>query len=256
MHADEMNKDNATEILVVDKLVKRYYTAPPTDADGTVDRKEERPSLANREDEHDDNQLQPAEVGFNAVKGTSFGVKRGEVFSLLGVNGAGKSSTFNCLVGAQRVSGGTVLIDGQNVDDFIGQPEKLHGLIGYCPQVNYFDKVLTVKQSITWIARVVGIPDASLQAYVESSIARFGLSRFVDTQADNLSGGNKRKLCLCLAMIGRPKIVYVDEASTGVDPHSRRTLWKAIYDEGRESAVVMTTHAMEEAEAISTKLAI
>ena len=85
---------------------------------------------------------------------------------------------------------------------------------------------------------------------------RFGLQRFVDTKARDLSGGNKRKLCLCLAMIGRPKIVYIDEASTGVDPHSRRIMWKAIRHEGADSAVVMTTHAMEEAEAISTKIAI
>ena len=74
--------------------------------------------------------------------------------------------------------------------------------------------------------------------------------------AKNLSGGNKRKLCLCLAMLGRPKIIYIDEASTGVDPHSRRTMWRAIRHVGQDSAVVMTTHAMEEAEAISTKIAI
>ena len=115
---------------------------------------------------------------------------------------------------------------------------------------------MTVLQSITLIARVTGIPSSQLEAYVRSSAARFGLSRFLNTQADNLSGGNKRKLCLCMAMIGRPKIVYIDEASTGVDPYSRRIMWKAIRHEGTDSAVVMTTHAMEEAEAISTKIAI
>lgn len=190
------------------------------------------------------------------MKGTSFGVKRGEVFSLLGVNGAGKSSTFGCLVGSSRVSGGTVLIDGQNVDNYVGQPEKLHGLIGFCPQTNTFDEELTVLQSITLISRISGIPDSQLERYVKSTIARFGLSRFPNTQAKSLSGGNKRKLCLCIAMIGRPKIVYIDEASTGVDPGSRRTMWKAIRHEGVNSAVVMTTHAMEEAEAISEKIAI
>jgi len=79
---------------------------------------------------------------------------------------------------------------------------------------------------------------------------------FVNTQARNLSGGNMRKLSLAQAMIGRPKIIFVDEASTGVDPASRRVMWKAIRHEGQESAVVLTTHAMEEAEAISSKLAI
>lgn len=89
-----------------------------------------------------------------------------------------------------------------------------------------------------------------------SHIARFGLSLFTDTGAGNLSGGNQRKLSLAIAMIGRPKILYIDEASTGVDPGSRRTMWKAIRHEGQNSAVVMTTHAMEEAEAISSKIAI
>ena len=142
MNADELNPDIANEILVVDKLVKRYYTAPPVDDDNN--NKVDRPSLHNREDDDVHPEEEKKADGFNAVKGTSFGVKRGEVFSLLGVNGAGKSSTFNCLVGAHRVSGGTVLIDGQNVNDFVGNPDKLHGMIGYCPQVNYFDGVMTV----------------------------------------------------------------------------------------------------------------
>ena len=79
---------------------------------------------------------------------------------------------------------------------------------------------------------------------------------FVTTKAGALSGGNKRKLCLAMAMIGRPKIVFIDEASAGVDPGSRRVMWKAIRDEGANSAVVITTHAMEEAEALSSKLGI
>ena len=105
-------------------------------------------------------------------------------------------------------------------------------------------------------ARLVGIDENSLESYVMSTITRFGLSMFADTNAGNLSGGNQRKLSLALAMIGQPKIVFVDEASTGVDPGSRRTMWKAIRHEGQNSAVIMTTHAMEEAEAISTKIAI
>lgn len=132
----------------------------------------------------------------------------------------------------------------------------LHGLVGYCPQTNIFDPTLTVSQTIWLFARLVGIPASNLPRYVTSHIARFGLSLFTDTLAVALSGGNKRKLSLAVAMIGRPKIIYIDEASTGVDPGSRRTMWKAIRHEGQNSAVVMTTHAMEEAEAISSKIAI
>ena len=91
---------------------------------------------------------------------------------------------------------------------------------------------------------------------VMSYIVKFGLVMFVDTQAGSLSGGNKRKLCLAMAMIGQPKVIYIDEASAGVDPGSRRIMWKAIRSEGANSAVVITTHAMEEAEALSSKLGI
>lgn len=109
---EEINPRTEDDILVVHQLVKRYPTRLPNqDGDQRVD----------------------------AVRGISFGVKRGEIFALLGVNGAGKSSTFDCLVGVNRVSGGSVLIEHKNVDEFVGQPEKLHGLIGYCPQKDSFD---------------------------------------------------------------------------------------------------------------------
>ena len=182
-------------------------------------------------------------------------MKTGEVFSLLGVNGAGKTSTFECLVGQSRISGGIVLLDDVSIDEYAGQPQRLHGLVGYCPQRNIFDGYLTVKQQLTFIARLVGIRE-QLHEYVDSTIKRFGLGSFAQTRSEALSGGNKRKLSLAMAMLGRPKIVYIDEASTGVDPASRRTMWRAIRHEGAGSAVVMTTHAMEEAEAISTKIAI
>ena len=91
---------------------------------------------------------------------------------------------------------------------------------------------------------------------VMSAIIKFGLVLFSDTKAGALSGGNKRKLCLAMAMIGRPRIIYIDEASAGVDPASRHIMWKAIRSEGIDSAVVITTHAMEEAEALSSKLGI
>ena len=87
-------------------------------------------------------------------------------------------------------------------------------------------------------------------------IIKTGLAVYADVLAGNLSGGNKRKLTLAMALIGRPKVILVDEASTGVDPASRRVMWKAIKEEGKGSAVVVTTHTMEEAEQLSSKIGI
>ena len=97
-------------------------------------------------------------------------------------------------------------------------------------------------------AALVGIVPNIVEATVKSMINKFGLAEYSDTKAGTLSGGNKRKLTLAMAMIGRPKIIFIDEASTGVDPASRRIMWKGIRSEGKDSAVIITTHAMEEAE--------
>ena len=118
-----------------------------------------------------------------AVENISFSLDYGECFALLGVNGAGKSSTFDCLAGYSQVSGGTVMLDGKDVCNYLGNPQKLHGLVGFCPQTNIFADAMTVRQSVTLVCRLVGIPDYMLTVYVESTIIRFGLSRFIETQA-------------------------------------------------------------------------
>ena len=107
-----------------------------------------------------------------------------------------------------------------------------------------------------YFARIAGIKADQIERAVTVIIKKVGLSDFENTIAGGLSGGNKRKLCLAMALIGRPKIVYIDEASAGVDPGARRAMWKAIHSEGKNSAIVITTHAMEEAESLATKLGI
>lgn len=106
------------------------------------------------------------------------------------------------------------------------------------------------------MAELLGVEEGKITNYVNEIIERFALGDFADTVAMALSGGNKRKLTLAVAMMGKPKIIYIDEASAGVDPVSRRQLWKAIRYEGRDSAVIMTTHAMEEAEALCQRLGV
>ena len=115
---------------------------------------------------------------------------------------------------------------------------------------------MSVKQTLTLYANLVGVEPAIVNRSVMTMIVKFGLSMFIHTKAGALSGGNKRKLTLAMAMIGRPMIAFIDEASAGVDPASRRLMWKGIRSEGEDSAVIITTHAMEEAEALSSKLGI
>jgi len=113
-----------------------------------------------------------------------------------------------------------------------------------------------VYETIRLFCRYGNVKADKLEAVVASVIQRFGLADFKATAAGSLSGGNKRKLSCAIAMIANPQTILIDEASTGVDPISRRILWKAIKHEGRNSATVITTHAMEEAEALSSRLAI
>ena len=139
------------------------------------------------------------------------------------------------------------MIDNTDISKLYRKPERLFNLVGYCPQYNCIEPNLTVHQTLKLIVILVGVAEEMVEVTVMSTIIKFGLIMFVETKAGDLSGGNKRKLCLAMAMLGQPKVIYIDEASAGVDPASRRIMWKAIRSEGVDSAVVITTHAMEEA---------
>ena len=160
------------------------------------------------------------------------------------------------LSGFENLSGGQAFLNGVNIEDVYKKPQDLFGLVGYCPQNDTINELATVKTQLHDLAELLGVEQAKITNYVTEIIERFALSDFADTVAAVLSGGNKRKLTLAIAMMGRPKIIYIDEASSGVDPFSRRQLWKAIRYEGRDSAVIMTTHAMEEAEALCQRLGV
>ena len=191
-----------------------------------------------------------------AVKGVTFGVRKGECFGLLGTNGAGKTTTFKALSGEIVPSFGFTKIDGL---DLRTNMSKVRYLIGYCPQFETLLDNLTAREHLELYAAIKGIPFNLREKVVKDKLVQLNLTKFEHVQAGTYSGGNKRKLSVAIALLGNPPIVLLDEPSSGMDPEARRFMWSVvgkISSEKKHSSVVLTTHSMEEAEALSTKLAI
>lgn len=193
-----------------------------------------------------------------AVRNTSFGLEYGECFALLGVNGAGKTTTFKSMTGDVIPSDGKVYIDGldlSNSEEF----SRARKLIGYCPQENAIFEGMTVSEHLWFYSRIKGVLKEKRAPLIEKIMEEMDLNEFAKVQVQTLSGGNKRKLSVAMAMIGNPPIVFLDEPSTGMDPRAKRFMWTIISRIStlrKKSTVILTTHSMEEAEALCTKMGI
>uniref|UniRef100_A0A8B9HX73 P-type phospholipid transporter n=1 Tax=Astyanax mexicanus TaxID=7994 RepID=A0A8B9HX73_ASTMX len=189
-----------------------------------------------------------------AVDRICVGVPAGECFGLLGVNGAGKTTTFKMLTGDTDVTSGEASVTGYSI---LSNILDVHQNMGYCPQFDAIDELLTGREHLYLYARLRGVPEREISRVVEWGIQKLGLVEYAGRCAGTYSGGNKRKLSTAIAMIGCPPLVLLDEPTTGMDPHSRRFLWNAIMSVIRDGrAVVLTSHSMEECEALCTRLAI
>ncbi|KAG3111793.1 ABC transporter A family member 1 [Phytophthora idaei] len=191
-----------------------------------------------------------------AVRDLSFGLKRGECFGFLGINGAGKSTTMKMLTGDVPPSCGTATLGGFNI---LTEQIEVRRQIGYCPQFDALFDLLTVREHLELFGAIKGVPQSSLDRVVLEKIHQLNLSDFEHKLAGSLSGGNKRKLSVAIAMIGSPAIIFLDEPSTGMDPVSRRFMWDVIADistRGKASTIVLTTHSMEECEALCSRVGI
>ncbi|XP_041120774.1 uncharacterized protein abca12 isoform X2 [Polyodon spathula] len=193
-----------------------------------------------------------------AVNNISVGIPAGECFGLLGVNGAGKTTTFKMLTAEIFPSNGNALVkdtNGSTVDIMDGSMEGIN--IGYCPQVDALDDLLTGEEHLYYYARIRGIPSQQIHSVVMYLLQRLELLPHKDKPTCQYSCGTKRKLSTALALIGSPQILLLDEPSSGMDPRSKRHLWNIISEELKEKcAVVLTSHSMEECEALCTRLAI
>ncbi|PFX16944.1 ATP-binding cassette sub-family A member 1 [Stylophora pistillata] len=175
-----------------------------------------------------------------AVNRLCVGVPKGECFGLLGVNGAGKTSTFKMLTGDISVTSGEAFVDGYSV---LTDIHNAHQSMGYCPQFDGLDSQLTAAEHLRLYARLRGVPEKDVKKVVESLIARMNLTEYANRCAGGYSGGNKRKLSTAIALVGNPPIVFLDEPTTGMDPKARRFLWNVITSlvkEGR--TVILTSH--------------
>ncbi|PNS14412.1 ATP-binding cassette sub-family A member 1 [Sphaceloma murrayae] len=186
-----------------------------------------------------------------AVDDNCFAVPRNQVFALLGPNGAGKSTTFGIIRGDVRPTGsGDVLIEGISiVKDRAGA--RVHQ--GVCPQFDAMD-AMTVTEHLEFYARARGVREVSHN--VDAVIAAVGLEAYRRRIAGTLSGGNKRKLSLAIALVGDPTVLLIDEGSSGMDAAAKRVMWRTLREVSTGRSMVISTHAMEEADALAGRVGI
>ena len=183
---------------------------------------------------------------FTAVENTSFEVKKGEIFGLLGPNGAGKTTTFRMICALLGMSGGEISIMGE---DLRHAKSSIRSRIGYVSQKFSLYKKLSCYQNLEYFGRSYGIGGAALKRRIEELLSEFGLQRLRNETWQNLPFGAGRNLSMACALIHRPEILFLDEATSGADPLSRRLFWNRINALARTGvSVVVTTHFMEEAE--------
>ncbi|EFA12132.2 ATP-binding cassette sub-family A member 3-like Protein [Tribolium castaneum] len=189
-----------------------------------------------------------------AVNGLCLGVKKSECFGLLGVNGAGKTSTFKMITGDTRITYGEAWVKNFSIKN---QTKQVQKLIGYCPQFDALLDNLTAKESLIMFGLLRGIPRKNCQSLAKKLSEDFDFQPHINKKVKELSGGNKRKLSTAISLIADPPIICLDEPTTGMDPVTKRYLWDAICkfrDNGK--CVILTSHTMEECEALCTRLAI
>lgn len=186
-----------------------------------------------------------------ALNGVSFQVERDIVFTILGPNGAGKTTLLRILTTVMRPSSGTAWIEGFEIGR---QNIHIRSLIGIVAQENHFDKYLTVWQNLVLHAQMHGLEKPVYEKRIRELLERVGL---YDRRGDYLeifSGGMQRRVALIRALIHEPKLLFLDEPTTGLDPAARREIWETIQDLKRHTTVILTTHYMEEADRLSDRI--
>lgn len=188
-----------------------------------------------------------------AVDGLSLSVKKGELFALLGVNGAGKTTAVKMLCGITEPTGGNAWLSGKSI---VTELRAVKGIIGVSPQETAVAPNLTVKENLELMCGVHGFSGNVKKQKVRELLKSFGLSDTAGKRASKLSGGWQRRLSIAMALISEPEILFLDEPTLGLDVIARSELWELVQSFKAEKTVILTTHYLEEAEALSDRIGI
>jgi ABC-2 type transport system ATP-binding protein len=186
---------------------------------------------------------------FTAVDGLNFDIFRNEIFGLLGPNGAGKTTIISMVCGLLPPSEGEITFDNHQ-----GKDRK--SIIGYCPQENIFYPRLTCLEQLLFMGQMYGLSSKTVKTRANELLNLLGLEDKTNIRANNLSGGMKRRLNICLALIHNPEILILDEPEAGLDPQSRILVRDFIKTSGKEKTIILTTHNMDEADRLADRVAI
>ena len=188
-----------------------------------------------------------------AVNNMSIDVEKGSLFSLLGVNGAGKTTTIKMLTGLAKITSGDATIMGYSVKNEIN---KVKEIVNVSTQETSVAQNLSVIENLMFIAGIYGIDKKEAEKRAERIIETFHMDDVRNAKAKTLSGGWQRELSIAMALITNPKVLFLDEPTLGLDVRARRELWKEIVALKGKITIILTTHYLEEAEALSDRVAI
>jgi len=192
---------------------------------------------------------------FTAVNGITFAVEEGEIFGLLGPNGAGKSTLIRMLVTLLPPTAGTALVNGF---DIVKQSDGVRHSIGVIPQAMTSDLELSVEENLIIFAKLYGVPRAKRVKLIDELLAAVELTKWRDAPVKNLSGGMRRRVEIARGLVHEPRIFFLDEPTTGLDPVSRVAVWEMLQKikSERNLTVLLTTHYMDEADKLCDRIAI
>ena len=188
-----------------------------------------------------------------AVDGIDLEIERGELFALLGVNGAGKSTAIKILSCLTRPTSGDALIEGHSI---LTDEQDIKSIIAVSPQETAVAPNLTVRENLDLILGVHGFSAEHRRTKIDELTKQFGLSEVLSRRAGKLSGGWSRRLSIAMALASEPRVLFLDEPTLGLDVISRAELWELIRSLSGKVTILLTTHYMEEAEALSDRIGI